>query len=238
MTRSVSARCATCPTARLCLARTLDHGQLDLLAATVGSADVYDAGEYIYRLGDATDRLHVVRSGAIRTIALTPSGEEHVTGFHFAGEIFGLMGFTTGAHDDSALALDKTSICRVRVSDLPQLWSIGCGNAFLMLIGEREKMLTRQRLLLCQTRAEARVAAFLLQTGELQGRRGGSTWELYLPMRLTDLANFLGMTLESLSRTMSRMTKAGLLTRQGTAVIVHRPDDLLAVADDWALSSS
>ncbi len=237
MAKSLPAQCATCPTARLCLARTLGEAQLELLAETVGTADVYDAGEYIYRLGDATDRLHVVRSGAIKSIALTPSGDEHVTGFHFAGEIFGLMGFTTGAHDDSALALDKTSVCRVRVSDLPRLWSIGCDNAFLMLIGEREKMLTRQRLLLCQTRAEARLAAFFLQTGEVQARRGGSSTNLYLPMRLTDLANFLGMTLESLSRTLSRMTKAGLLTRQGTAFVVHRPDDLLAIAGDWATSS-
>ena len=217
----------------MCLARSLDSAGLEKLSRTLSPPDMLAPGDFAYRLGDRTDRVYVLRSGAVKTITITPSGDEHVTGFHFAGEMFGLIGFTTGQHVNSAVALDTSSVCRISTGQLPELWSIGCDRGFLGLIGERENATLQQRLLMGKSRADARLSAFLLQMCERQERRGVSPESLYLPMRRTDLANYLGMTLESLSRTFRRLSEAVLIQVDGAYVQVCKPAELATIAGDY-----
>ncbi len=225
-------QCHECPTRKQCLARGLPRAAMDSLSEALGKPRLLSRGEYLYRCGDTTDRLYIVRSGAFKSFTVTASGEEHVTGLHFAGEIIGLLGFTTGVHQDTTIALDAVSVCRVRVETLPSLWSIGCGNAFLQLVGERESGATSQRMLLSQPRADARVAAFALQLSKKQVSRGGDASDLYLPVSKTDLANHLGMTLESLSRSIGRLRKAELLDVQRNRAVILRAAQLATMAGD------
>ena len=228
-----ASRCAACPTAKICLARSLDAHQLDALSHILAPPTTLAKGDFAYRLGDRTDKVHLVRSGALKTITITESGEEHVTGFHFAGEMCGLIGFTTGAHVNSAIALDTTSVCHVHAHDLPALWANGCDTGFLALIGQKEHSALQQRLLLGKSKADARLCAFLLQIGERQKQRGMDAQDLYLPLRKTDLANYLGMTLESLSRTLGRLSKADLISYDASSVRLERPSELRTIAGDY-----
>ncbi|MEZ5597888.1 MAG: cyclic nucleotide-binding domain-containing protein [Pseudomonadales bacterium] len=223
-------RCGECPTRRFCLARDLDASGLDRLSALLAPPIQLSRGDYLYRFGDRTSALHLVRSGAFKTLTVTADGEEHVTGFHFPGEIFGLTGFTTGVHEDTAMALDTSSVCRVHVDELPGLWGAGCDVAFLRLLGEKESAATRLRILLSEPRAASRLAVFLLQLAERQRRLGRTTDVLYLPVSRTDLANHLGMTLEALSRVISRLSRAGLLAMERMEVRVLRQAELETLA--------
>ena len=210
----------------------MEASGLDRLTDQLGPPVLLQRGQYLYRHGDATDAVHVVRSGAFKTVFVTPAGEEHVTALHFPGELFGLAGFTTGVHADSAVALDTASVCRVRLTDLPALWNIGCDHAFLHLSGQKELSGTRIRLRMSEPSAAARIASLLLERAERQAQTGQHRDPVYLPVSRTDLANYLGMTLESLSRTLGKLVRAGAIATERQAIRILKPDDLATLCDE------
>jgi CRP/FNR family transcriptional regulator, anaerobic regulatory protein len=226
--------CASCPTRPWCLARNLDGTQLTRLAAQLAPPMMLHRGDYLYRAGDTTDAVHIVRSGAVKTLILTSTGDELVAALHFAGELFGLAGFTQGIHADTAMALDTSSVCRVRLADLPGLWSLGCDRAFLHLIGEKESAGLRTRIRLAESGAASRLAAYLLERSGAQQKMGLDSWSIYLPVTRTDLANYLGMTLESLSRTMSRLARAGIIQADKSRIHILRLPELQTLCDTGA----
>lgn len=223
---AIHERCSTCPSRPCCLARDLSGAALVQLTEQLAPPVVIHRGEYLYRAGDPTDAVHILRSGAIKTLLLTASGDEQVTSLQFAGELFGLAGFTGGTHIDTAVALDTSTVCRVHLADLPQLWSLGCDRAFLHLIAERESEGLRTRMRLSESSAAARITSYLLERSNGQQRLGLDPWSIYLPVSRTDLANYLGMTLESLSRIFSRLRKAGVVRTERTRIHILRPEGL------------
>ncbi len=224
-------RCSSCPTRQHCLAQDLAPEALARLASRLAQPVVLRRGEFLYRMGDASRVVHIVRSGAFKTLTVSATGEEHVTALHFAGELFGLMGLTRGVHEDSAMALDSSTVCHVHRHDLPELWSIGCGDAFLKLVGDRETWGTRHLIRLSSTKATSRLASFLLDRSRRQMAMGQTPDGLYLPVSRTDLANHLGMTLESLSRVISRMNKAGIVETTRDRFVIRKMADLSLICD-------
>ncbi|MEZ5560423.1 MAG: helix-turn-helix domain-containing protein [Pseudomonadales bacterium] len=205
------APCNECPTRQLCLAQGLDAEGLTELSSCVDASAPLGRGDYLYRAGDGAVSSYVVRSGVFKTIIVTPTGEEYVTGFHYPGELIGISALATGCHTDTAVALDTSTACRVHLEELPTLWGHGSGLSLLRLIGEIEQAAQRDHINLSQGKADARVAGFLMSLSRRMHRLGRDPDVLYTPMSRTDLASHLGMTLESLSRVLSRFAKAGFI---------------------------
>jgi CRP/FNR family transcriptional regulator len=222
--------CNSCPTRTLCLASGLGETALDSLAECVKPSAPLEKGRHLYREGNRADRCYVVRSGVFKTFAMTPAGEEYVTGFHYPGELLGVTGQATGRHADSAVALETSTACRVQLDDMATLWEIGGGKSLMRMLGQSERKAAGSQINLGQVRADARVAGYLLQLSRKQQQIGRDKRILHTPMSRTDLANFLGMTLESLSRVMGRFSKAGLVTSGLGEIVIERPDDLQALA--------
>jgi CRP/FNR family transcriptional regulator len=222
--------CKSCPTRTLCLASGLDETALDSLADCVKPSAPLSKGRHLYREGNYADRCYVVRSGVFKTFTMTPAGDEYVTGFHYPGELLGITGQATGRHADSAIALETSTACRVRLDDMATLWEIGGGPSLMRMLGQSEKTAAGEHINLGQVRADARVAGYLLQLSGKQQQLGRDKLILHTPMSRTDLANFLGMTLESLSRVMGRFSKAGLITSRLGEIVLERPEELKTLA--------
>lgn len=225
------ARCSSCPTRQHCLAQDLAPDALARLSACLAPPVILQRGEFLYRMGDASDALHIVRSGAIKTLTIANTGEEHVTALHFSGELFGMMGLTRGVHEDSAMALDVSTVCHVHRQDLPELWETGCDRAFLKLVDDREAEAIRHHVRFSSTGAATRLASFLLYRSRRQVTMGLTAEDIYLPVSRTDLANHLGMTLESLSRVVSRMIKSGIVEAEKDRLVICKMAELTLIGE-------
>jgi CRP/FNR family transcriptional regulator, anaerobic regulatory protein len=230
MNRNAPTQCQECPTRQLCLAAGLDRRALERLASCTKPSAPLARGDYLFRAGDPASGCFVVRSGAFKTFAISAAGEEHVTGFYFPGELLGMAGQATGEHHESASALMTGTACRVQLEDIPTLWDIGSGPSLLRLIGQAERLSSADRINLSQSRADARVAGFLLALSRRMRHQGRDPHRLPTPMSRTDLASYLGMTLECLSRVLSRLSRAGFINSARNEITVRAPNDLEALA--------
>jgi CRP/FNR family transcriptional regulator len=187
-------------------------------------------GDFLYRTGDAANAWYVVRSGVFKTVTVTPDGEEYVTGFYYPGEILGLDGPADGSHSDTAVALASSTACSLNLADLPNIWSLGAGDSLLRLIAEHQRNESLLRINLSQSRADARIAGFLKLLMDRTERLGFDPKTLSMPMSRTDLANHLGLTLECVSRVLSKWRRAGLIDTDRATMRILEPVALTTAA--------
>jgi CRP/FNR family transcriptional regulator, anaerobic regulatory protein len=171
------------------------------------------AGERLFRAGDAFSHLYFVKTGAFKTVVLLDDGREQVTGFHFAGDVLGIDAISSPAHPSEALALADTHVCAIPFAALTRL-----SRRAEHLQTWLQRLLAREvvrdqgvMLLLGRMHADERVAAFLLNLSNRFRARGLSPLEFSLPMAREDIGNYLGLTLETVSRCFSRLKNAGVI---------------------------
>jgi CRP/FNR family transcriptional regulator len=187
-------------------------------------------GEFLYRTEDTAECWYVVRSGVYKAMTVTADGEEYVTGFYYPGEILGLDGAASGSFNESAIAITSATACAIAQDKLPEIWSLGAGQSLLRLLAEHDHNATLLRINLSQSGAEARIAGFIKLLMDRTERLGFDPTCLVMPMSRTDLANHLGLTLECVSRVLSKWRKAGVIdTNRGTMKILKH-DNLTTTA--------
>jgi CRP/FNR family transcriptional regulator len=163
------------------------------------------AGAALYSKGDALNFLHAVRTGTLKSCLSLPDGREQVTGFHMAGEVVGLDGVAGGCHRCTVIALEDTytyAIAYPLVLDSPADAASVHSDLHRLLSLE----ITRghwHMVLLAQLGAQERLAAFLMDLSQRLAARGHSAREFNLSMTRRDLGSYLGMALETVSRTFS-----------------------------------
>lgn len=225
-----ASHCRDCATRHFCLGAELDGAALDRLSHWMTPEEPLQRGENLYRAGDPADGCYIVRSGVFKTVVSDADGGEHVTGFHYPGDLMAMNGQSEGCHLDSAVALDTSTACRVPLTRLPELWALGSGQQLLTLLGRAQQHAAEQQTLLARHGAESRLAAFLVGLARRRELRGLASDRLPLPMSRTDLANHLGMTLECLSRVLSRLSRRGVITAARREVTQNEPEALRAMA--------
>ena len=174
---------------------------------------IVHAGDLLYRAGDRFAWLHVLNSGICKTVNLSADGREQVVGLQFKGDWLGFDGIACGRHGCDAVALDTGEVWSVRYDDLlaaclkePKLLS-ELHAAMSREIGrDRDAMLA-----MCTLPADARVADFLRQWADALAERGLRTDQITLRLTRAEIGNCLGMTLESVSRAMSKMARESVI---------------------------
>ena len=169
-----------------------------------------DSGAYIYRAGDPAQAQYHLRSGMVKTYVINAEGDEYVTGFYLPGEIFGTV-HMDGSYGESAVALETTSVCELQDEAITELAQLGLAPALLKHMAANAGIDTVHQINLKQTSAQARFAGFCVNMAARLERLGRSPLHLPTPMSRTDLASYLGMTLESLSRVVSKLHTAGVV---------------------------
>ena len=208
-----SVNCGDCRMKALCLPLALELDQVEQLDRIIQRGRPYQRDEYIYRAGDPFHAVYAVRSGAIKTFAMTDQGVEQVAGFYLPGEIFGMDGIAHTHHMSSALALETSAVCEIPFTRLEDL-SIALPNLqrYFFQLMSRE-IINDQRLvaLIGKNSADERLATLLMSISARNAKRNLSEYRFRLPMSRADIGNYLGLTVETVSRVFSRFQKQRLL---------------------------
>ncbi|MDX1431491.1 MAG: helix-turn-helix domain-containing protein, partial [Gammaproteobacteria bacterium] len=220
--------CAECIQAGDCLVRVLNGGE------STGRCHVLHRGETVFRAGEPLREIHMLRSGAVKTRVCSAGGQERVLGLHASGDILGVEAIATGVHGCDAVALDTVSVCTLPASRLfpsaaQASWAQGelLRRASAALADQQ-----RQVLLLGHASAEQRVAGFLLQRSRRQQRLGLSPRCLHLPMSRADIASYLALAVETVSRVLTRLQELGVVAVNRNEVHIVDAPRLQAVANE------
>jgi CRP/FNR family transcriptional regulator, anaerobic regulatory protein len=191
-------------------------------------------GETLVCAGDKFHALYVIRRGVLKTFATSADGLIHVTGFPMAGEMVGLNGIGTGVHRNHVVALEDADLFALPFPRVEQ-WVQQFSHAqALMMRTLAHEILRSQDLMfmLGAMRAEQRLALFLLDLSRRYERMGMSRSRFILRMTRQDIGSHLGLQLETVSRSLSRMHCAGHIQVQGKSIA------LLDFAALWHLSGA
>lgn len=227
-----TASCATCRLGAICLPIALAESDIAKLDEIVERGRPLQRGDHLFRQNEPFESVFAVRSGSLKAYQLTDDGQEQVTGLFFPGEIIGMDGIGIGRYSSSATALETTAICEIpfeRLGELSmQLPSLQ--RHFYQLLSqeiiEDQKMIT----LLSKNSAEQRLASLLLSISARYTRRQLSGTHFRLPMSRTDIGNYLGLTVETVSRLFTRFSKSGLIEADNKEIVLLDIDRLREVA--------
>ncbi|MET0211070.1 MAG: Crp/Fnr family transcriptional regulator [Burkholderiaceae bacterium] len=187
---------------------------LEMLAAELAPQRcVVHAGDVIYQAGDAFGKLYILNSGFFKVVNQSPDGREQVVGLKFRGDWLGFDGIANERYSCDAVAMDTGEVWVVRYDAL--LRACARAPALLGVLHEamsREISRDRDSLMsVCTLPADARVADFLRYWVDALARRGMRTDQITLRMTRAEIGNYLGMTLESVSRALSHLSRCGLI---------------------------
>jgi CRP/FNR family transcriptional regulator len=205
--------CSTCHLRDLCLPCGLSGTDTERLDELMFARRKVVAGQALYNQGDKFQFIYAVRSGTFKSSLMLPDGREQVSGFHMAGELLGLDGVASGAHASGATALEDTEVCAIPYAHLNDL---AAQSPSLQLIVARlmSREIVREHslmMLLGSMNAEERLAAFLLNLSQRLKARGWSARDFHLRMSRAEIGSYLGMKLETVSRTFSAFVQQRLL---------------------------
>ena len=224
--------CRDCSLLDLCFAQNVAEARRDELDNIIRRQRPLEQDEHLFHAGQNLKSICVVRSGTVKTYQLSSEGDELVTGFHLPGELIGLDAIGKQRYPAFAVALEDSRYCEIPYSDFQKMLDQSRSLNQLMLKLLSADMAEMRDLLLVVGRMEARarVAIFLLNLSRRLGRRGQDTSRFRLAMDRRDIANYLGLTIETVSRNLSTMQKKGLLSVRGKRVHLLQPDALLDIA--------
>lgn len=214
--------CVECSLRQLCLPAGVDGVDMTRLDAVVRQRRPLARGQALFRAGDPLGSVYVASEGAFKTVVVSESGEEHVLGFHLPGELFGLDAIGSGQHRSEAVALVESQVCELPFASLATVASQlpSLQRQLLRIMGQSADRDHDHVDVLSRRQAGERVALFLLGLGERYRRIGRPGEDFQLPMSRDEIARYLGMALETVSRSFSRLHEEGVIDVQGRRVRV------------------
>lgn len=205
--------CSNCHLRDLCLPCGLEGSDVQRLDGLLFGRRRIRTGETLYRAEDRFQFIYAVRSGTFKSSLTLADGREQVSGFHMAGELMGLDGVAHGRHASAATALEDAEVCAIPYAHLSEL---AAGSADMQMVMARlmSREIVREHslmMLLGSMNAEERLAAFLINLSQRLKARGYSSHEFHLRMSRAEIGSYLGMKLETVSRTFSAFQQQRLL---------------------------
>ena len=214
--------CEECSLAQLCLPAGMDRQDLGRLDGLVQKRRPLQRGDRLFRTGDPLGSVYVASEGAFKTVVINENGEEHVLGFQLPGELFGLDAVGSGHHRCEAIALEESRVCELPFSSLANVASQlpGLQRQLLRVMGQSADRDQDHVGLLSRRQASERVAMFLQGLAHRFHRLGHSAVDFHLPMSRDEIARYLGLALETVSRGFSRLHEDGVIEVRGRRVQV------------------
>ena len=205
--------CSNCHLRDLCLPCGLEGSDVQRLDSLLFGRRRIRTGETLYRPEDRFQFIYAVRSGTFKSSLTLADGREQVSGFHMAGELMGLDGVAQGRHASAATALEDAEICAIPYTHLSEL-AAGSSDMQMVMARLMSREIVREHslmMLLGSMNAEERLAAFLINLSQRLKARGYSSHEFHLRMSRAEIGSYLGMKLETVSRTFSAFQQQRLL---------------------------
>jgi CRP/FNR family transcriptional regulator len=198
-------RCSGCSLHQLCISTGLGEPDMLRLERIIVRRKV-PRGGILFRMGDPFTNLYAVRLGHFKTHQLSADGVEQITGFQMAGELLGMDAIATDRHHCYAVALEDSEVCEIPFARLEELF-VEIPTLLHHFHRTMSQEITRDQnamLLLGNMLAEQRFAAFLINLSARYKTRGYSSTSFQLRMSREDIGNYLGVTIESISRLLAK----------------------------------
>lgn len=186
----------------------------------------------LFQAGAEFSALYALKSGSLAAIAEDEKGQRKILGFYLPGDVLGLDAIDGRRYQSTVIALEKSSVCKLDYERVPELGEHQAG-FYQQLINAMSQRLVAERwtsLLLGMQSTEQRLAAFLISVSAQLKARGLPHVAFRLPMTRQDIADYLGLAMETVSRTFSALQKQGLLAMQGRNTCINDMEGLYAVA--------
>lgn len=225
--------CSNCNLRELCMPVGLSDAELTRVDELIGARRRIKRGEVLFRNGEKFNALFAIRVGFFKTCVASEDGRDQVTGFQMAGEIIGLDGIVNDHHTCDAVALEDAEVCVMPFDKIEELSrEVNALQHHVHKIMSRE--IVREHgvmLLLGSMRAEERLAAFLLNLVQRLHARGFSRSELVLRMTREEIGSYLGLKLETVSRTFSKFVEDGVIEVKQRQVKILDPEALKRIVN-------
>lgn len=213
--------------------------ELDRIDDMVAARRKIKRGTTLFRNGEKFTSLYAIRTGFFKTRVASEDGRDQVTGFQMAGEVIGLDGIVNDYHTCDAVALEDAEVCVMpfdRIEELSR--EVNALQRHVHKIMSRE--IVREHgvmLLLGSMRAEERLATFLLNLVQRLHARGFSQSELVLRMTREEIGSFLGLKLETVSRTFSKFAEEGIVEVKQRHVRIINTESLKDIVNPKACNN-
>lgn len=225
---SIKVACSNCNMRDLCMPIGLSAEELRRVDELVTRRPIIKRGTTLFRNGEKFTSLYAIRTGFFKTSVTTENGRDQVTGFQMAGEIMGLDGIVNDHHTCDAIAIEDAEVCVLPFERIEEI-----SREVKALQHHVHKIMSREivrehgvMLLLGNMRAEERLAAFLLNLVQRLHARGFSQSDLVLRMTREEIGSYLGLTLETVSRTFSKFADDGLIAVNQRHIQIQNADAL------------
>jgi CRP/FNR family transcriptional regulator len=200
--KSINNSCKSCHAVKSCLAKNLKDNDLMDFNHIVKRRKPLQRGERLFQAGDTFHSLYIVHSGSVKITIESSDGEQQITGFYFPGDLIGIDGFGNGCHTYAVEALETSSFCDISVKQFED-----ATNRIPLLQQQFFKLISREirheqelMLLLGRMDSRRRLASFLVAMSSQLQAQGYSSHSINLSMTRHDIANYLGLAIETVSR--------------------------------------
>lgn len=229
-----NASCTECGLRKLCFPLGLDKADVLRLDAIVKRKNPLHKGESLFNVGQDFRAVYAVRAGGFKVSTTNPSGEDQIIGFYLPGDILGADALAAGKYVSNAVAFDTSTVCEVPFHDLERL-SLQVPSLNHQLLSMMSKELVDERMhaeLLARKSADERIALFVLWLSRRQERRGFSPLAFRLALLHRDVALYLGLTPETVSRVLARLADDQILLWRNKQVEILQPHALSVLAGE------
>ncbi len=219
--------CEACALSNICLPAGLKNDEIALLEKNVVASVKVKKGETLYPAGANFSGLYAVKSGSLKSILSSSDGDAQIVGFHTPGELIGFDGYES-KHTSSVVALEKSMVCKVPTSHLDYLCANvkGVAKHVHKMVANDIQAHNSILLLIAQKTAEQRIVCFLKNISERYRKRGFSGTDFTLSMPRGDIANFLGMAPETISRLLAQLQDEGIVAFDRREVHINNMEEL------------
>ena len=229
--------CSHCNLKKICFPHGLSSEELSTFEGSVEKTLKIAKKEKLYSRGDPLASVYAIKAGSIKTYLSTSKGQAQVLGFHMPGDLLGFDGFANDRHASDAVAMEDTLLCELPMSNFENLCEVlpGLRKVMMQQVGSEISRHHSLVLTLGQMQTEERLATYLLRLSCYYHSRGYSCTQFNLTMPRHDLANFLGMAPETLSRMFAKLEKMGVVSINRREVTIEDMDALTDLSHELCL---
>lgn len=226
--------CRFCHLHPLCLPdHLLDAPSIAALQRAIVPEPPKPRGTFLYREGEVRQAYYFIRAGSAKAFVTDEQGAECVTGFYFATDMVGALSLAHPRYTESVVTLERSNVCQVPAATLEEICRTdgALTQRFYGKLAQAFDVERHARLRLNHASADERVADFLAEMSERQDRRGLVDDNLSLSMSRYDIANYLGLAAETVSRSLRRLQEDGIIAVKGRQLQIKRRPALLAARE-------
>lgn len=207
--------CNNCNLDTICLPRGLSKQETEHLNDVVKNNSLLQRGEYVYHQGDVFKGIIAIKSGMAKLVSIDNQGNEHILNLLLPGELVGFDGFNQNKHNCSVIALEAMSFCELPAERFESICQLVPAITRELFKHSSESITGSQNKIISDKRpAEEKLALFLTNLSDRLKKRGFSSLSFNVPLTRQEMGNHLGLSLETVSRTLQHLQNNGLITVQ------------------------